>query len=168
LVLKIIFKFMSVLRPIKSVLTVVIFLVLVAVATILYGGDEAQRAERQQSLVYKQVNLVLGTIFGVAQGLVDLGLEEPVDGEFVEDMLADAEVSVAEEDGFWSRLIEKIKTEWENSAETEEINYDSDNPSAYLDWQKTDDGGEIILRRKDGREHKLLLPFRSLGLFSEN
>jgi hypothetical protein len=172
---------MSVFRPIKSIIGIVAFLVLIAVAAIVYSGDENKEADMEQDFFYRQTKTALDFIFGSAQGLVDLSLEEgakdPVSGA-LDSIESKSGSDVAAQDGFWARIVGQIKEEWETGGEIEQNNFVSPNSDVimpegnileesrfadYFNWEKNEDGLAIIFKTKKGEEYKIPLPFKFFG-----
>lgn len=160
-------------RSLTSILIVVAFLVLTAIATVLYGGSEEQKVKMEQNFFYQKARLVFDYFWVAAQGLIDIGLNKEggnrIIGEYAENSNVDSEL----ESGFWSRMGVKIKEAWEKSAGTGQDdsfrdfdfnNFDLSLPDRrFLDWQKTETGAELIFKKKSGEEYKLPLPFKFLS-----
>jgi hypothetical protein len=136
----------------------VVFLVLIAIAATLYNGDQEQRTKIEQNFLWQKTFSLLN---GALTFLTASGHSSPVD----------AAVSLSNPQGtgnFWIMMKDKIKEEWDKSGTDdlkvkEVVSLDSlieSNSGSWLSWQKTDSGGEIIFREKDGTEHKLPLPFK--------
>jgi hypothetical protein len=164
-------------KPIKSFLTVVIFLVLIAVVAVVYGGGEAQQARMEDNIFYQKSRLALDTIWGSAQGLAGLNLNKNLGvGDDLADQirlgvenngLADglAPVVSSETSSAWSGLFNKIKTAWQES-ESEMSNTAvfsgetiAANPSPiFID--QTDTGHQLVLQAKSGKEYRINWPFK--------
>ncbi|MFA5109201.1 MAG: hypothetical protein WC458_01515 [Patescibacteria group bacterium] len=157
-------------RPFTSIFTIVAFLLLTVVATVIYGGSEEQKAEMEKNFFYQKTRSVFDTALEVAQALVLINVDssagkagqETIDSEPAGESLPGE--SAAVKNGFWSELGEKIKEEWKKSEEsysaTDTGNFGSQN---LFDWQRTETGTDLIFRLKSGEEKKLSLPFGSQG-----
>lgn len=81
---------------------------------------------------------------------------------------------------FWSKLVTTVKEDLANtetpnidsqetSSELPLVNHSADNldslESDFINYQKTEEGAEIIFRSKTGEEYKLPLPFKFLSKF---
>jgi|GEM_PF-1658957 len=113
-------------QSVKSVLTIVAFLVLTAIATIIYGGDEKQKAQLETNFFWRQTKTVLDTVWAAAQGLVNINLERNtgLKQEFQETwevVNENPEVVPVVDQSFWRRLISSIKTEWNQTDQAKEL-----------------------------------------------
>jgi len=74
--------------------------------------------------------------------------------------------------GFWSKFAGLVKKEWSDNQkeenaqpETEEEPTANQSEHNFFDYQKTENGAEIIFKAKSGQDHKLPLPFQFLTRF---
>jgi len=165
-------------NSLASLLMIVIFLVLIAIAASSYGGNQDQKTEMERNFFWQKTFSVIDMAKAAVQGLVDFGLGQKKD-ETVNDLVkvvnydnAAAVAAVAipavtgsdKDGGFWSGMISQIKEEWQKG--NDEIAPESNQTTAgekFLDWQKTATGADLIFREKNGAEHKLPLPFKFLS-----
>lgn len=156
----------------NSMIKIVVFLVLTAIAAVLYGGSEEQKAKMEQNFFYQKARAISDTIIGVAGSLVAINLHKntgPVVRE-VGDLSANAlSSSLSSSDmgiGFWKKMANNIREEWDSGEKDFRIDYSGVreiNPNDFFSWQKTENGIEIIYRAKSGEEYKLPLPFSFLN-----
>jgi hypothetical protein len=170
---------MSKLRSsINSILLVVGFLVLTAIVTVLYGGSDEQKVKMEQNVLYQKARLVTDTIWAATQGIVAINLSKNTGSvaQGINDLSSAALDSstaasdTASETGFWSKMITRIKEEWNNGDTAggnnygvSDLNSDNSNINSFFNWQKTATGAELIFRTKSGGEYKLPLPFKFLS-----
>ncbi|MFA5319528.1 MAG: hypothetical protein WC387_04185, partial [Candidatus Paceibacterota bacterium] len=62
-------------RPFTSIFTIVAFLVLTVIATVIYGGSEEQKAEMEKNFFYQKTRSVFDTALEVAQALVLINVD---------------------------------------------------------------------------------------------
>lgn len=205
---------MAIIRhTISNIILIVAFLVLAAIASLLYSSDSGQREKIINNTWYQKAQSGIGAILYFSTALADLNLKKNIgfgqnvrekitsidleeelgdrkasdakdsnaDGQATasEDVLAvaatgpapDSETATSEsadveaEQSFWQRTKNLFKEEWQRSRENaEEENAASDNQlSNWFDYQKTEQGAEIIFRIENGQEYKLPLPFGFLN-----
>ncbi|MFA5184850.1 MAG: hypothetical protein WC456_05020 [Patescibacteria group bacterium] len=154
-----------------SLLYVVVFLVLIAIAAVLYGSGQEEKAKREQNFFWQKVFSAWDAAKPVLQNVVDFGLgkesSNTIAAPAVSEIASTAGDDAAETPGFWSKMAAGIKAEWQKS------DSDVSDPamSTVLDeagpqllrWEKTATGAAIILQTKNGSEHKLPLPFKFLS-----
>lgn len=145
-------------NSITSLVTVVVFLVLIAITATLYNGDQEQKTKLEQNFFWQKTVVIFNGALAF--------LTAPESSSPVETALLIANPQGTE--GFWSLAKDKIKEEWdksdaENLKTEKNISLDSIGQDNFLDWQKTATGAELIFREKSGAEHKLLLPFKFLS-----
>lgn len=165
-------------NSLASLLMIVIFLVLIAIAASSYGSNQDQKTEMEKNFFWQKTFSIIDMAKTAVQGLVDFGLGQKKD-ETVNDLTkvvnydnAAAVAAVAipavtgsdKDGGFWSGAISQIKEEWQrgNDEIVPETNQTTTGEK-FLDWQKTATGADIIFREKSGAEHKLPLPFKFLS-----
>lgn len=155
-----------------SLVTLVVFLVLMAIALVLYGGNEEQKAKMENNVLWQKAKIAVDYSLALGSKLIGTSSEQNNDsGTLINDI--DNQVTsitptgnngADSEPGFWSGLGDKIKNEWQKDIPTTESGLtDVDQnvgSSLNIDWQKTENGAEIILKTKNGTEYKLPLPFK--------
>ena len=160
-------------KSVKSFLTVVAFLVLTAIAIVVYSGDEGQRAAAENNTLYQKTRQVLIAAWSAAQGLANWNLSHDLSlGNGLIDRIKDEAKSrgIENDATAWSGLWNSIKNNWNNRGQdannTEEINQDSPAvPDLSADFYKmvsiedTADGRRLVLRSKSGKEYKINWPF---------
>lgn len=165
-------------HSLASLLMIVIFLVLIAIAASSYGSNQDQKTEMEKNLFWQKTFSMIDMAKGAVQGLVDFGLGENgnntasnltktvnYDNAAAVVAVAIPAVTGSEKDGgFWSGAISQIKEEWQKGSDeiTSETNQTTTGEK-FLDWQKTATGVDIIFREKNGTEHKLPLHFKFLS-----
>lgn len=165
-------------NSLASLLMIVIFLVLIAIAASSYGSNQDQKTEMERNFFWQKTFAVIDMAKAAVQGLVDFGLGKQ-DGNTASNLItavnydnAAAVAAVAiptvtgsdKDEGFWSGAISQIKEEWQKG--NDEISPETNQTTTgekFLDWQKTATGADIIFREKSGAEHKLPLPFKFLS-----
>lgn len=168
----------SLFKPIKSFLTIVVFLVLTAIVAVVYGGSETQQARMENNFFYQKSRLVLDTIWTTAQGLAGLNLNKNLG--YGDNLINQIKTGVennpvsSEDTSVWSGLFSKIKTAWQNSGSNNENNsLDFNNlpdlaaPAeritanpATIFIDKTDLGSQLVLQSKSGKDYRINLPFK--------
>ncbi|MFA5154807.1 MAG: hypothetical protein WC453_00030 [Patescibacteria group bacterium] len=152
-----------------SLLSVIALLVLVAIATVLYSGDQEERAQREQNLFWRQVFAAWEAAKPVLRGAVDFALGQQSGETIAAPVVAVVTPSPgsAATAGFWSGLFEKIKAEWRASGnpalEADVSGGLESTVPGLLRWEKTADGAALILQTKHGSKQILSLPFKFLG-----
>jgi hypothetical protein len=136
-----------------SFLIIVGFLVLTALATILYGGSTDQQEKMKQNFFWQGSRYAVDTLWTAATGIGGAG---PDKNKEISDNPADDSVAGT---NFWLNFKTRLAREWSDS----ETSFTAEEDPGFLRWQKTERGAEIIFRAKSGEEHKLLLPFKFLG-----
>ncbi len=144
-------------RSVKSFILVVGFLILTAVAAVIYGGDEARKQNMQNSVFWQKTQSALSAVWALGTGLgnnndVGTALKEKV---------------ATETPGFWADLKARFQTEWQK-VDTSKLNSEDIKAAAtasdkFLSWERNENGVTLIFRLKSGEEYKLNLPFKFLG-----
>ncbi len=163
----------SIRRSISSILTIVIFLVLAALSTVMYSGDEEKKAEMENNLFYQKTRLVFDTVFSVARELAEINLDKNIGfGKKIKNQVEDLdlaeinwsklEVTDSIEDpsseSSWLQFMSRFKNEWQNSqAESNQTSLDS-----FFSWQRTEQGMELIFRPENEKEYRLPVPLKLL------
>ncbi len=157
-------------NSLASLLTLVAFLVLIAMAAVLYGGSKEQQAQMEQNFFWQKTFLVFETAKAALQGLVDLslGTKTSENGPAASGEASGSDLALnlalkqsAPSGDWWSGLWNKIKEEWNKSdTDTSLTATAEDSP---LRWEKTETGAEIVWQAKNGEEYKLSLPFQFLS-----
>jgi len=148
-----------------SLLTVIVLLVLTAVATVLYNGNSEQRTKINNNLFWQKTRLVFDTAMVVLQDITDIGLnKQNISSQANGNKnLNQQSKLIKTNNGFWSHFNTKIKNAWEKSAEPRSVNSAKFDLERFFQWQPQDNGAEIIFRPESGIEYKLLLPFKFLS-----
>jgi len=146
----------------SSILTVVIFLVLTAIASIIYSGDAENRSAMEDNGLYIKSQMVIGTVFSVAQKLAEFNLDRNIGfGEKIKNHISELDlenINLSDSDkifsqGYWSKLLYRLVEEWKNDGEET----DQNNFGELFSWQKTSGGREILLILEN-KEYRLILP----------
>ena len=155
-----------------SLVTLVVFLVLMAIALVLYGGNEEQKAKMENNVLWQKARIAVDYGLALGSKLIGTSSEQNNDsGILINDIdnqvtsiMPTGDNGADSEPGFWSGLGDKIKSEWQKdvpATESSLTDVDQNVSSAVnIDWQKTENGGEIILKTKNGTEYKLPIPFK--------
>lgn len=201
---------MAIIRhSISNVLLIVAFLVLAAIASLVYSGDAGQKEKIIDNAWYQKAQSGIGAILYFSTALADMNLKKNIGfGQSLKEKLissdqedvldkgktidstasggTDSQIAYSEtalpetssidqsgedfpealasssepEDGFWDRAKRLFQEEWQQSQENKGKNSDDSQPLGnWFDYQKTEQGAEIIFRPLDGEEYKLPLPF---------
>ena len=151
-------------RPVKalgSVITIVIFFVLIAVSTVLYGGDPEQKVKMEQNFFWRNAKAALDSIGIAIQGIADIGLGKDY-GRDTQNSEA-AMATTANDSGFFQRVGADIKEEWNKDGDVRLDSVSTVNLNKVWRWQATDSGADIIFRDKNGEDHIISLPFKFLA-----
>lgn len=161
-------------RSLSSFLVIVGFLVLTALALILYGGTTTQQEKMKQNIFWQGGRYVADTLLGAVAGAGNIGqnknlaVSQTIKDEAaqvdpnnisLDRLSSDATNNNGLSGNFWSDWKMRLTQAWPDNSTTAE-------PTAGawpLKWQKTDTGAEIIFTSKSGQEHKLSLPFKFLS-----
>ena len=174
-----------------SLLTVVAFLALTAIAVALLGGNSEQKAKVENNFLWQKARWALEFAFAFAPAVISPdnradGAATETSSEFSDPYNLDlAPVADAvSTDGFWSGLVENLKSAWSQGAAEDGIESavsdfgTSDSAGLsdlrskleegstavaagkIFDWQPSEGGTDFIFRRKNGDEYKISLPFR--------
>jgi hypothetical protein len=148
-----------------------------AIALVLYGGNEEQKAKLENNAIWHKARLVFDYGLSFGSKIIGTSLEQSDDSSGNAALIDDIDNQVAgivptkngadSEPGFWSGLGDKVKEEWDKGTSTPESSLDDIDQGVgsmmKLDWQKTENGAEIVFRTGSGAEHRLSLPFKFLG-----
>ncbi|MFA6995397.1 MAG: hypothetical protein WC249_03255 [Patescibacteria group bacterium] len=150
-----------------SLLSVIVLLVLTAMATVLYGSNAEQKAQLNNSIFWQKTRSVfdialvgLESITAISLSKKTSPLSSTVDINEKSSYVLD-QVGVV--GGFWPKTAMKIKNAWEKSSENSSTVPADSSLDDLVEWRQTDSGAEIIFRPKSEIEHKLVLPFKSLS-----
>ena len=161
-------------RSLSSFLVVVAFLVLTALASILYGGNSDQQEKMKQNIFWQGARYTADTLLSAVAGAGNIGLNKNLAfNQTIKDEAAQADLNnissknfnddLGNNNGttgnFWSDWKTRLTQAWPDN-ETSAATSGSSWP---LKWQKTDTGAEIVFTSKSGKEHKLSLPFKFLS-----
>jgi hypothetical protein len=148
-------------KTLSSIVLLVAFLAVTAIATIMYGGSADDKAKMEQNFFYQKTNLVLSYAWVAAKSLIGLNLNKNVGiNQSAQDDLAVTSNDLQDvQPDFLSRTAAKIQAEWEKG---DSENLDSGaNIGELIKYQETENGGELILKPKSGVEYKIPLSFKS-------
>ena len=166
---------------IASLVITVIFLVLTAIATTLYGGSAEQRAKLDQNFFWQKTRWVFDSALSTLTGLSmagSQGRENDANGKSAagnNSAAVGSPVASESDSGFWSKLTSSLQDAWNKSGETaagSAVSTGNENPatqaaagadSGFIAWDKTATGAEIVFRPKSGEEYILPLPFKFLS-----
>lgn len=98
------------LSALGSIITVVVFLALIAVATVLYGGNQEQKVRMEQNFFWRNAKLALDYVFVGIQGVTDISLGK----EYANQASSTIGAETTEKVGIFKQIGEDIKAEWEN------------------------------------------------------
>ena len=121
------------LKAIGSIITVVVFLALAAIATVLYSGDQTQQVRMENNFFLRNTKLAMDYLFVGAQGIVDIGSGKEYSGLAAS---STAEIETGANTNAWKKLGEDIKTEWENSDSVELGQVSEENISRFQEWKE--------------------------------
>lgn len=100
-------------NAISSIITVVIFLALTAVATVLYSGNAEQKVKMEQNFFGRNAKLAMDYTWIALQGITDISLgkkyEKPGQASSA------TEIETTDEDGFFKKIVTAIRKEWEKN-----------------------------------------------------
>lgn len=159
-------------RSIGSFLVVVVFLVLIALTTILYGGNAAQQEKMGQNFFWRSGRYVTDTLWAALVGIGNAELTKNFNlNHKLEQKVSEAgfdQISWTEENqgqplgpenqgGFWAKTQARLAKDWSDNLSGQESG------EAHIQWKRNDEGAEIIFYTKDGRERRLILPFKLLS-----
>lgn len=148
-------------KTLSSIVLLVTFLAITAIATVMYGGSADDKAKMEQNFFYQKTNLALSYVWVAAKSLIGLNLNKNVglNQSMQDDLTVTSDNLRDVQPDFFSRITSQIKAEWEKGGDE---NFDSgDNLGKLVEYQKNETGGELIFNPKSEAEYKISLPFRS-------
>lgn len=148
-------------KAISSIITVVVFLVLIAVAAVLYSGNPEQKVKMEQNFFWRNTKIAMDYIWIALQGVTDIGLGKESDSGG--QVSSETEITETAETGFLKKIGSSIREEWDQGSEKELNAALPINSDKVWQWRKTAAGAEIIFKDKNGEEHKVSLPFKFLA-----
>ncbi|MDP2944036.1 MAG: hypothetical protein Q8N57_00455 [bacterium] len=148
-------------KAISSIITVVIFLVLIAVTAVLYSGSPEQKVKMEQNFFWRNTKIAMDYVWIALQGVTDIGLGKKFDSSGQASL--EAETVETNETGFFKKIGSSIREEWDSGGEKELSAAAPINSDKVWQWRKNASGAEIIFRDKNGEEHKVSLPFKFLA-----
>ena len=144
---------------ITSFVIVIIFLVLTAIATVLYGGSPEQKARLDNNFFWQKTRVAFDTAWGVL-----LAISNPEAGKGGSpDAAAAASQGAAPAVNWWDNLAASLKEAWRESGKASTTALAAVDDGSTLDWRKMAEGAEIVFKAKSGREYILSLPFKFLS-----
>jgi len=145
-------------KALSSLIIVVVFLALIAVATVLYSGGPDQKVRLEQNFLARNTKLAMDYAWVALQGATDIGLgKEHKNNEIVSSA---AEIDQTPETGLFKKISVSIREEWDKEGGRKLGPASEIDLSRIWQWQKTAFGAEIIFKGKNGEEHKIGLPFK--------
>jgi hypothetical protein len=154
---------------VTSIVITVTFLVLTAIATLLYGGTAEQRTQLDNNWFWQKTRVAMDTGLAALESLGGLGTGSSSPA-------AVSETAVVPEPSFWSKVGASFQDAWQKSggAATSSPELTTSQPadnqplaaadnSSSFNWVKTANGAEIVFKAKSGHEYKLPLPFKFLS-----
>ncbi|MCX6794631.1 MAG: hypothetical protein NTY31_01360 [Candidatus Falkowbacteria bacterium] len=148
-------------KAISSIITVVIFLVLIAVTAVLYSGSPEQKVKMEQNFFWRNTKIAMDYVWIALQGVTDIGLGKESDNSG--QVSSETEMAKTAETGFFKKIGSSIREEWDSGGEKELSVAPPINSDKVWQWRKNASGAEIIFRDKNGEEHKVSLPFKFLA-----
>jgi len=160
-------------RSLSSFLVVVGFLVLTALAAILYGGNAAQQEKMKQNIFWQGARYVSDAALSAITGASSLSWSQNTAvGQKITETASQADLNelslaglknnipsdISGNNDLWSSWKERLAREWPND-NTGQNNLEAGG----IKWERMATGAEIIYTSKSGEEHKLPLPFKFLG-----
>ncbi len=149
-----------------SLLAIIVLLVLTVLATALYSGDKAQQNKLDHNVFWRTTRLVFNSTLGLLQGATEINtpqgnVSSPTNSDHSQNL--ESKKHFQNSTTWMSKTMEKIKKAWAESDQNNSPPSSSTNDQKIFDWQKLNNGAEIIFRPEKGSEYKLLLPFKFLG-----
>ena len=143
----------------SSIVTIVVFFALIAVATVIYSGDPEQKARVEQNFFWRNAKVAMDSVWIAVQGIADIGIGKSYTGQASTAPI----VQATEEAGTFQQIGADIKDEWNKDGgmkldAVSEVNLDK-----FWEWRKNADGAEVVFKDKDGEEHIVSLPFKFLA-----
>lgn len=135
-------------NSLSGIINLIIFVVLIFIAVFLYNGNNAGKANKEQSLFWQKT----GEVFQHGLALVDSIGQSQNNTAGTADSNQDS----------WANISDKIKEEWDKSDSQTETSSVADYRDMFK-WEKTATGAEFIYTEKNGEEHKFALPFKFLS-----
>jgi hypothetical protein len=154
-----------------SLIITVVFLVLISIATVLYGGSAEQKAKLNNNVFWQKTSWIFNAGLYALGGLTNLGTGQAANKNSSETDNPAPTVNSETDSSFWSQLSASFKDAWNKSGETATNNpslttdepLESPNNESSLNWVKNASGAEIVFKAKSGKEYKLPLPFKFLS-----
>ncbi len=143
----------------SSIITIVVFFALIAVATILYSGDPEQKVRVEQNFFWRNAKVAMDSVWIAVQGMADIGLGKNYENQASTTPI----VQAVEEAGTFQQIGADIKEEWDKDGGIK-LNAATDvNLDKVWEWRQNADGAEVVFKDKDGEEHIVSLPFKFLA-----
>jgi len=171
-------------ESVTSLLVIIAFLALTAIAAVLYGGSQDQQSQLQNNWLWQKARWALDTAWSAVPGIINSpdqsqnAVAGPTasGGSYPYNPGADVATTV-QTNGFWSGIMAKLQAEWDKSVtagtKTDFGNSNSVNVASgsnvsggfsagarFFDWQRTDTGAEITFRWQNVGAFTLPLPFK--------
>lgn len=143
----------------RSIVTIVVFFALIAVATILYSGDPEQKVRVEQNFFWRNAKVAMDSAWIAVQGIADIGMGKSYENQ----ASTTAVVKTVEEVGAFQQIGADIKEEWDKDGGLKLDSVAEVNLNKVWEWRKNAAGAEIVFKDKDGEEHIVSLPFKFLA-----
>jgi len=143
----------------SSIVTVVVFFALIAVATILYSGNPEQKVRVEQNFFWRNAKVAMDSVWIAVQGVADIGMGKSYEGQASTTPI----VQAVEEAGTFQQIGADIKEEWNKDGGIKLDTVSEVNLDKIWEWRKNAAGAEVVFKDKDGEEHIVSLPFKFLA-----
>ncbi|MFA6194915.1 MAG: hypothetical protein WC719_04240 [Patescibacteria group bacterium] len=143
----------------SSIVTIVVFFALIAVAAILYGGNSEQKARVEQNFFWRNAKVAMDSVWIAVQGVADMGMGKSYEGQASTTPI----VQATEEVGTFQQIGADIKDEWNKDGGIKLETVSEVNLDKIWEWRKNAAGAEVVFKDKDGEEHIVSLPFKFLA-----
>lgn len=149
-------------KTLWSILLVVFFMALAALATFYYNTDTKQQEKMSNNDLVKTAKVTIETLLGASEKVGETNAKKNIGfGKVMTDWINRVE---------WQRILEGgdgplLKNEASTIVEQTTITKDTFKNMMNQDlfsYQKTEAGAEVIVRPKNSKEYKLPLPFKFL------
>lgn len=95
-------------RSLRSVLTLTVFLALIALSGVLYGGNEEKRAELEQNPAWQKTGETISGALGVVQIFTNFSM-----GKRTETVRAEHDYPEEAAESWWEKTRASLKREWD-------------------------------------------------------
>lgn len=165
-------------NSLATLLILVAFLVLIAIAATLYGSNDQKKAELNQNVLWRQARTV--TDWGIAYFTgadqkntssgenssvsASSGLEFGTASQNNEISQSSELASPDASSSSWSTVLADLKAAFDRAKDNpEKTNIASNSWSNFISWEKTATGADLIFKSKEEEGYRLSLPFKFLA-----